>query len=119
MAEDAYGLGRTSIFELLDSARSRLELRQTQIELVAGVLEAQLRFLALRATSIARIAGPRALSLSDATYQSMRSRPCRSAVERRRMLVPIVESICTRFGTIQIRTPPCSVGLSSRGRSSR
>jgi cobalt-zinc-cadmium efflux system outer membrane protein len=48
MAEDAYRLGRTSIFELLDSARSRLELQQTQIELVAGVLEAQLRFLALK-----------------------------------------------------------------------
>jgi len=48
MAEDAYRLGRTSIFELLDSARSRHELRQTQIELVAGVVEAQLRFLALK-----------------------------------------------------------------------
>ena len=48
MAEDAYRLGRTSIFELLDSVRSRQELRQTQIELVAGVLEAQLRFLALK-----------------------------------------------------------------------
>ena len=48
MAEDAYRLGRTSIFELLDSARSRQELRQTQVELVAGVLEAQVRYLALR-----------------------------------------------------------------------
>ena len=48
MAEDAYRLGRTSIFELLDSVRARQELRQTQIELVAGVLEAQLRFLALK-----------------------------------------------------------------------
>jgi cobalt-zinc-cadmium efflux system outer membrane protein len=48
MAEDAYRLGRTSIFELLDSIRSRQDLRQTQIELVAGVLEAQLRFLAIK-----------------------------------------------------------------------
>jgi len=48
MAEDAYRLGRATIFELLDSTRSRQELRQTRIDLVAGVLEAQVRFLATR-----------------------------------------------------------------------
>jgi cobalt-zinc-cadmium efflux system outer membrane protein len=58
MAEDAYRHGRTSIFELLDSVRSRQELRQTQIELVAGVLEAQLRFLALRGDLDRAIPGP-------------------------------------------------------------
>ncbi len=46
MAEDAYRLGRSSIFELLDSTRSRYDLQQTRIDLVAALLEAQLRFLA-------------------------------------------------------------------------
>jgi len=58
MAEDAYRLGRTSIFELLDSVRSRHELRQTQIELVSGVLEAQLRYLALRGDLDRAVSGP-------------------------------------------------------------
>ena len=46
MAEDAYRLGRSSIFELLDSTRSRYDWYQTRIELVAALFEAQLRFLA-------------------------------------------------------------------------
>jgi cobalt-zinc-cadmium efflux system outer membrane protein len=46
MSEDAYRLGRSSIFELLDSTRSRYELHQTRIDLVAGLVDAQLRFLA-------------------------------------------------------------------------
>jgi len=46
MAEDAYRFGRSSIFELLDSTRSRYELHQTRIDLVAALFEAQLRFLA-------------------------------------------------------------------------
>lgn len=46
MAEDAYRLGRSSIFELLDSTRSRYDLHQTRIDLVAALYEAQLRFLA-------------------------------------------------------------------------
>lgn len=47
MAEDAYRLGRGSILELLDATRSRYELQQTRIELVAALLDAQLRFLAM------------------------------------------------------------------------
>ena len=46
MAEDAYRLGRGTILELLDSARSRYELQQARIDLVAALYEAQLRFLA-------------------------------------------------------------------------
>jgi outer membrane protein, heavy metal efflux system len=46
MAEDAYRLGRGSILELLDSTRSRYDLLQTRIDLVAALLEAQVRFLA-------------------------------------------------------------------------
>ena len=46
MAEDAYRLGRSSIFELLDATRSRYDLQQTRIDLVAALVDAQLRFLA-------------------------------------------------------------------------
>jgi len=47
MAENAYRLGRSSIFELLDSTRSRFELQQTRIDLLAALVEAQLRYLAI------------------------------------------------------------------------
>jgi cobalt-zinc-cadmium efflux system outer membrane protein len=46
MAEDAYRLGRGSILELLDSTRSRYELQQVRIDLLAALYEAELRFLA-------------------------------------------------------------------------
>jgi outer membrane protein, heavy metal efflux system len=46
MSEQAYRLGRSSIFELLDSTRSRHDLQQSRIELVASLLDAQVRFLA-------------------------------------------------------------------------
>jgi outer membrane protein, heavy metal efflux system len=46
MSENAYRLGRSSIFELLDSTRSRYELQQSRIDLVASLLEAQVRYLA-------------------------------------------------------------------------
>jgi cobalt-zinc-cadmium efflux system outer membrane protein len=45
MSENAYRLGRGSIFELLDSTRSRYELHQTRIDLMAALVEAQLRYL--------------------------------------------------------------------------
>lgn len=47
MAENAYRLGRGSIFELLDATRSRHELQQTRVELLSALCEAQLRYLAL------------------------------------------------------------------------
>ena len=47
MAEDAYQLGRGSILELLDAARSRNEVQQARVELAASLLEAQVRYLAL------------------------------------------------------------------------
>ncbi|HEV7799701.1 MAG TPA: TolC family protein [Burkholderiales bacterium] len=46
MAEDAYRLGRGSILELLDATRSRSELQQTRIDIIAALLAAQLRLLA-------------------------------------------------------------------------
>ena len=47
MSENAYRLGRGSIFELLDASRSRHELYQTRIDLTTALCEAQLRYLAI------------------------------------------------------------------------
>lgn len=46
MAENAYRLGRGTIFELLDSTRSRHEMLQARIDLLAALAEAQVRYLA-------------------------------------------------------------------------
>jgi len=55
MAEDAYRLGRGSILELLDATRSRYELQQARIELVAALYEAELRYLATSGDLDARL----------------------------------------------------------------
>jgi cobalt-zinc-cadmium efflux system outer membrane protein len=47
MAEDAYRLGRGSILELIDAARSRLDVRLTNIDLRAATVQQELRILAL------------------------------------------------------------------------
>lgn len=47
MAEDAYRLGRGTVFDLLDATRSRHEIRQTRIDLLSSLIDAQLRLLAL------------------------------------------------------------------------
>jgi cobalt-zinc-cadmium efflux system outer membrane protein len=46
MAEDAYRLGRGTVFDLLDATRSRAELQQTKVELLAALVDAQIRYLA-------------------------------------------------------------------------
>lgn len=48
MAEDAYRFGRTPVSELLDATRSGAELAIAQAELVAGLMEAQLKLEAAR-----------------------------------------------------------------------
>ena len=47
MAEDAYRLGRGSILELIDAARSRLDANLTNIELRAAIVQQELRIKAL------------------------------------------------------------------------
>lgn len=47
MAEDAYRLGRGSLLELIDAARSRLDARLTEIDLRAATVGQELRILAL------------------------------------------------------------------------
>lgn len=42
MAEDAYRLGQTVLLELLDSSRSRTEIKLNHLELVVGEIEAEL-----------------------------------------------------------------------------
>ena len=46
MAQDAYVYGQGAIVELLDAVRTDFELRLTRIELVAELLESQLRLRA-------------------------------------------------------------------------
>lgn len=47
MAEDAYRLGRSSLLELLDAARSRLDARLTEVDLRADTVLQEQRLLAL------------------------------------------------------------------------
>ena len=47
MAEDAYRLGRGSLLELIDAARSRLEARLTEVDLRAATVGQELRILGL------------------------------------------------------------------------
>lgn len=47
MAEDAYRLGRGSLLELLDAARSRLDARLTEADLRAATVSQELRILAV------------------------------------------------------------------------
>lgn len=48
MAEDAYRLGKSSIIELLDATRTRYETQLSYLELLSGLMEAQLRLQAAR-----------------------------------------------------------------------
>jgi cobalt-zinc-cadmium efflux system outer membrane protein len=47
MAEDAYRFGRGSILELIDAARSRLDIRLTNVDLRAALVQQELRIKAL------------------------------------------------------------------------
>ena len=47
MAEDAYRLGRGSLLELIDAARSRLDARLTEVDLRAATVGQELRLLGL------------------------------------------------------------------------
>ncbi len=47
MAEDAYRLGRGSLLELIDAARSRLDARLTEVDLRAATVAQELRILGL------------------------------------------------------------------------
>ena len=47
MAEDAYRLGRGTVLELIDAARTRVDARVTGIDLRAFTVQQELRILAL------------------------------------------------------------------------
>lgn len=53
MAKDAYRLGQSSVAELLDATRASYDTRLSQLELMAGLMEAQLRLQAARGEPIA------------------------------------------------------------------
>ena len=47
MAEDAYRLGRGSVLELIDAARSRVDVRLTSVDLRTSIVQQELRIKAL------------------------------------------------------------------------
>lgn len=47
MAEDAYRLGRGSVLELIDAARSRVDVRLTNVDLRTAIVQQELRIKAL------------------------------------------------------------------------
>lgn len=47
MAEDAYRLGRSTVLELIDAARTRVDARVTAIDLRASTVQQELRILAI------------------------------------------------------------------------
>lgn len=47
MAEDAYRLGRGSVLELIDAARSRVDVRLTSVDLRSAIVQQELRIKAL------------------------------------------------------------------------
>jgi cobalt-zinc-cadmium efflux system outer membrane protein len=47
MAEDAYRLGRSTVLELIDAARTRVDARVTAVDLRLGVVQQELRIQAL------------------------------------------------------------------------
>ncbi len=47
MAEDAYRLGRGSVLELIDAARSRVDVRLTSVDLRTAIVQQELRIKAL------------------------------------------------------------------------
>ena len=47
MAEDAYRLGRGSVLELIDAARTRVDARVTGIDLRLGIVQQELRIQAV------------------------------------------------------------------------
>ena len=60
MAEDNYRLRGGSILELLDATRSRFDLENTRIDLVANLVESQLNFLAISGNLESSIGQPAA-----------------------------------------------------------
>ena len=59
MAEDAYRLGKTGLLELLDSSRSRTEIKLNHLELLVGEIEAELDAMMASGILVAMVEQPK------------------------------------------------------------
>lgn len=59
MAEDAYRLGKTGLLELLDSSRTRTEIKLNHLELLVGEIEAELDAMMASGILIATVEQPK------------------------------------------------------------
>lgn len=58
MAEDAYRLGKSGLLELLDSSRSRIEIKLSHLDLVTGEIEAELDTMMVSGLLVATLERP-------------------------------------------------------------
>jgi cobalt-zinc-cadmium efflux system outer membrane protein len=59
MAEDAYRLGKTGLLELLDSSRTRTEIKLNHLELLVGEIEAELDAMMASGILVATVEQPK------------------------------------------------------------
>jgi len=59
MAEDAYRLGKTGLLELIDSSRSRTEIKLNHLELLVGEIEAELDAMMASGILVAMVEQPK------------------------------------------------------------
>ena len=59
MAEDAYRLGKTGLLELLDSSRTRTEIKLNHLELLVGEIEAELDAMMASGILVAMVEQPK------------------------------------------------------------
>jgi cobalt-zinc-cadmium efflux system outer membrane protein len=59
MAEDAYRLGKSGLLELLDSSRSRIEIKLSHLDLVTGEIEAELDTMMVSGLLVATLEQPK------------------------------------------------------------
>ena len=58
MAEDAYRLGKSGLLELLDSSRSRIEIKLSYLDLLSGEIEAELDTMMVSGLLVATLEQP-------------------------------------------------------------
>ena len=59
MAEDAYRLGKSGLLELLDSSRSRIEIKLNHLDLLTGEIEAELDTMMVSGLLVAALEQPK------------------------------------------------------------
>ncbi|MEE7627569.1 TolC family protein [Methylobacter sp. Wu8] len=65
MAEDAYRLGKSGLLELLDSSRSRIEIKLNHLDLLTGEIEAELDAMMVSGLLVATLEQPKHIQQQD------------------------------------------------------